>query len=69
MDVKPWPSALNPCTNKEHISKGKAPCWGVHGRVTKLCVYCVVEREEEYKGNRTKALSTFLPDPTGNPAL
>lgn len=54
-----WPTALNPCPIPEHHIRGKAPFWGVQGRVTQLCLKCVLERGYDF--------SAFLPDPAGAP--
>lgn len=62
--AKPWPSEINPCTNPEHEKIGKAPLWGVRGKVTKVCLYCVEEGAKEY-GDRQAYLDSLTPDQNG----
>ena len=61
-----WPSPVNPCHDAEHRKKDKAPLWGVHGYATRVCAFCVYQREKE-NGSREAALDSFLPDYTGAP--
>lgn len=58
-----FPSSLNPCTNPEHRRRGIKALYGVHGRVTELCVLCVQQRANT--GGIEGALQTFNPNPNG----
>lgn len=75
-----WPNTLNPCpyAGRHPVPYPGRPLsktfWGVQGRVTQLCVGCVWEAEVRFKQEgstdpRRDALTTFLPDPKGNPTL
>lgn len=64
-EQKNWPSDLNHCVVADHERAGKAPHYGVRGYVTKLCLYCVIERTGRF-GTLEKALETFAPDLSAN---
>ncbi len=61
---KPWPSALNPCTNETHRAQHKAPNYGVRGKVTKVCLYCYLESGKTDK-ERQAYLNTLNPNLEG----
>lgn len=57
-----WPTDENPCFEQgKHPSK--SALYGVKGKVTKLCVYCVTEKAKAM--GMDAALETFTPDPSG----
>lgn len=58
--VAPWPNSLNPCLEEGHY---KRALYGVHGKVTELCVHCVASQAARV--GLEAALLSFIPDPTG----